>query len=191
MTGATSRTRAGYMAMQPSPARTLTGAVVYAQGAGDPVNAGGIPGLGKILPGTGGGDLLLIEEVIPAGKLVRAHVHREVTQWSLVTDGVLVFRVGDEEYPVGRNEFIIRPPGVVHAVWNPGPADARQFEGNMPGRGMLDFYRQFGALSAPGLLAPGELAELAAGYGTLYDDRLTAEIEAAHGVTAAGGGPRR
>lgn len=190
MTGQTSRTRAGYAAMQPAPPRVLTRAVIHAQGAGEPVNAGGIPGLGKILPGTGGGDLLLIEEVIPAGRLVRAHVHRKVTQWSLVTDGVLVFRVADREYPVGRNELIIRPPGLVHAVWNPGPADARQFEGNMPGAGMLDFYRRFDALSAPGLLAPGELAELAAEYETFYDDRLTAEIEATHGVSAAGDPPR-
>jgi uncharacterized cupin superfamily protein len=190
-----SRTRAGWM---PMSARTLAAPppaapVVLAQGTGREINAGGMPGLIRVDPGWCRGALLVHEQVIPPGRLVRAHWHAEVAQWSLVTEGSLWFRVGAESYLVERGGYIWRPPGLVHAVWNAGPGPARQVEGNMRGDVMLRFYERFAELTADGPPDPEEITALAAAYGTHYDDPLTREIERSCHVSAslpAGSGRR-
>lgn len=188
------RTRAGWMSMSPRTAAAPPAApVVLARGAGPEINAGGMPGLVRVDPGWCRGALLMHEQVIPPGRLVRAHWHDEVAQWSVVTEGSLWFRVGAETYLVEQGGYIWRPPGLVHAVWNAGPGPARQVEGNMRGDVMHRFYERFAELTAGGDASPEEVTALAAAYGTHYDDPLTREIEQAGHVSAglpAGTGPR-
>jgi uncharacterized cupin superfamily protein len=175
------------MPAQP-PGRPGPGAaVMIAQGAGTQINAGGMPGLLRIDPGVCGGALLVHEQVVPPRRLVRAHWHAEVAQWGLVTEGTLMFRVGGESYLVEAGGFIWRPPGLVHAVWNPGLRPARHVEGNMPGDIMLRFYERFDELARDGQPDLEKIAALAAEHGTYYDDDLTRELEQAHQVSAVGG----
>jgi hypothetical protein len=163
--------------------------VVVPEGAGTAINAGGMPGLLRIDPAWCDGALLVHEQVIPPRRLVRAHVHADVAQWSLVTEGILMFRVGGENHRVEEGGFIWRPPGLVHAVWNPDARPARQVEGNMRGDVMLRFYERFAELARDGQPDPEEVAALAAAHGTYYHDELTAELEQAHQVSATGGQP--
>jgi mannose-6-phosphate isomerase-like protein (cupin superfamily) len=186
------RSRAGWLAGQPAQAGPGA-AVVIPQGGGAAINAGGMPGLMKIDPGSCGGALLMHEQDIAPMQLVRAHWHASAAQWSLVTRGTLMFRVGSQVHEVREGGFIWRPAAVVHAVWNPGPEPARQVEGNMPGHGMLRYYQRYAELAAAGLPDPEEVSALAAEYGVFFDPGLTAELERAYQVSAAapsGGGTR-
>lgn len=179
------RTRPGYMAMQRGP---RPAAFALAPGEGPGINIGGLPGIMKLEPRRCG-DVLAVTEVVPPGYLVRAHRHDRVAQWSFVISGALRFWVDGELYTVGGGGLIWRPAGLTHAVWNPGPGPAVQLEVNMPGTQQLEFYERYGALAGAGDLAAGTVEELAAQLGTFYDDLVTADLEAAHNVTA-GGGPR-
>jgi mannose-6-phosphate isomerase-like protein (cupin superfamily) len=172
--------------MQPAAPPVPAAAVVIPEGAGQEINAGGIPGLLRVHPGWCHGALLVHEQVIPPGRLVRAHWHADVAQWSIVTRGSLAFRVGDAEHLIGPGGFIWRPPALVHAVWNPGPGPARQVEGNMPGGDMLRFYERLAELAA-GQASAEEIAAIAGEHGTYYNDDLTAQLERDHQVSAAGG----
>ena len=165
--------------------------VVIPQGDGAEINAGGMPGLVKIHPTACEGALLMHEQDIAPGQLVRAHRHATAAQWSLVTRGTLMFRVGRVTYEVREGAMIWRPLGLVHSVWNPGPETARQVEGNMPGDGMLRYYERFAELVSGGPPDPEEVTALAAAHGVFFDDDLTAELERAYQVSAAPAGVGR
>ena len=181
--------RAERIAMHPTAPAGPTAAVFLPQGAGREINAGGLPGILKVDPAWSDGAPLVHEQVIPPGRLVRAHWHAHVAQWSVVTAGALMFRVGNAEYLVEEGGSIWRPANLVHAVWNPGTAPARQVEANVPGADMLKFYEQYADLAADGTPDPEETAALAAVYGTHYVESLTAELERTHQVSAASGRP--
>lgn len=180
------RTRPGYRSgLYPAgePGTIVpAGPAVIPRGAGQPINAAGMQALVKILHP----ELLVTEQEIQARQLVRAHRHDHVTQFSLVTQGRLAFLVGDETFTVEEGGIIWRPAGLIHAVWNPGDAPARQIEGHLPGNLQHGFYTRFGEL-AERLADPPEFAALATEYGMHFDPALTRALEQEHKVTAAPG----
>jgi hypothetical protein len=53
-----------------------------------------------------GGDFMVIDQVVPPKTITRAHHHRDQSQGA----------------------YVVRPPGSVHALWNPGETPARMLE---------------------------------------------------------------
>jgi len=191
-TPGTARSRAGWLAGQ-APQADPGAAAVIPRGHGRTINVGGIPGELLLDPAECDGDLEVHGQDVAPGQLIRAHVHADAAQWSVVTLGTLVFRIGSQTIERRAGEFAYRPAGVVHAVLNRTPEPARHVEGNMPGDGMLRYYERYAELAAGGPPDPEEVAGLAAAYGLFFDDGLTAELERAYHVSAAapsGGGPR-
>ncbi len=177
------------------------GAVVIPEGCGEVYNAGGIRALEMLPPGLCGGELWLIFEAIKPAELVRAHRHDDAAQFSIVTGelwdeqagdeggGELLFRVGAETRAVARGGLIFRPPGVDHALWNPGTRPVGQVEGSMRGDIMREYFSRYEELVEGGPAGPEETAALAAAYGITFNHDLTRELEQEHNVTAAPGGP--
>jgi quercetin dioxygenase-like cupin family protein len=152
------------------------------------IEAGGLPVTLKVSPGMCDGRLMLHEQFIPPGMLVPAHRHERTAQFSIVTEGTLCVLAGPDIYTLGPGAFIWRPAGMIHAVWNPDPEQtARQIEGSLPGTEMLGFFEDFEALTRSGHLTPAALAQIAAPYGTVYDEQLTGQLEQDHQVSARGG----
>ena len=53
-------------------------------------------------------------------------------------------KLGDEEYQVSKGSYIIKPRGIPHSFWNPGPEPARVLEIIAP----AGFERYFMLLAA-------------------------------------------
>jgi len=52
------------------------------------------------------------------GLRVAPHVHPEMTEHWHVVEGIVRFRVGEEEHEIGPGEGVAASPGTTHAAWN-------------------------------------------------------------------------
>ncbi|MEO7235913.1 MAG: cupin domain-containing protein, partial [Lapillicoccus sp.] len=100
------------------------------------------PGQGELITGLGmqhkvgasalGGQLFIVEGVIPPGVLVTPHTHTREDECSYILDGTLVYLVGDEEVEVTAGAYVVKPRGVRHAFWNASDQPARVLEMHTP-----------------------------------------------------------
>jgi quercetin dioxygenase-like cupin family protein len=73
-----------------------------------------------------GGESVLIETIVrPRGFVAAAHVHPHQTERFEVIEGVVGFRVGDEEFLAEPGDVAVVEPGTPHRFWNAGETDAR------------------------------------------------------------------
>lgn len=80
------------------------------------------------------GALSILEVTIPPRTLIKPHAHTREDEFSLVLEGTIGVRTGDdtvEEVPAGS--WLIKPRSVPHAMWNRGERSARVLEVVMPG----------------------------------------------------------
>jgi mannose-6-phosphate isomerase-like protein (cupin superfamily) len=173
------------MGQQPDPGE----AVFLRRGEGRKIAAGGMPVIVKMSPDDDLGYPMIQEQPVPPRMLVPAHRHQRAGQFCFVTEGTLCCLAGDKVYTLQRGDFLFRPPGLVHAVWNPDPVEpALQMEGSLLAAGdMLSFFLAFQELTLSGQLNAERLAETAAPLGTFYDEDLTRRIEEEYSVSASGG----
>lgn len=81
-----------------------------------------------------GGALSLLEVTIPPRTLIKPHRHTREDEFSLVLQGPIGVRTGDdivEEVPTGS--WLIKPRTIPHAMWNVGDAAALVLEVVIPG----------------------------------------------------------
>jgi mannose-6-phosphate isomerase-like protein (cupin superfamily) len=161
-------------------------AVFLGPGAGPTVQMGSLPLIFKALAGWTRGAYEMHEQPLRPGVLVVPHTHAHQDQVSYVVAGTLGFLVGTEEFAAPAGSFIWRPRGVVHALWNSGPGEARMLEISSPGRDIEEFFRRFGALTDAGAATGDAVQALAGPYGISYDLSRIADLEARHGVTSGG-----
>lgn len=161
--------------------------LIIEPGGGDLIHMGALAVLFKVVPGQADGAYEMHEQPIPPGTLVAPHTHERQDQVSYVLDGTLWFRVGDDDFEVPAGGTIFRPRGIVHALWNCGPAPARMLEISSPGSEVEAFFRQFGRLSRAGQVSAAAVAALARPYGISYDLDLIPRLEEQYQVSAGGG----
>jgi len=128
----------------------------------------------RVLADWVGGAYCVVEQVIPARRLYRPHVHREQDQLAIVLSGTVGFRVGDVEFAGEAGAACVRPRGVPHANWNPTDEDATMLEITSPG----SFEHYFRAIAA------GErpVEEIAEEWGIAFVDEWVEELSARYGV---------
>lgn len=185
------RGRAAWLAMPLPGEQPWAGATVLKAAEGELIEIGdGRCVIVKVSPEVCDGQLQLHMEKLAPRMLVPAHTHRRAAQFSIVMSGVLCFQVGDEPpHILQEGDTIWRPPGVVHAVWNPDrDRDAWQAEGTMPGSEMLGLFRAMRDRNMTREPDAPSLAEVARPLGIFFDAALTERIEREHGVSAARGG---
>lgn len=135
--------------------------------AGEGRTGGLAPGIGvqfKIDGADTGGALSIVEHPFEVGALVPPHVHTREDEISFVLEGEIGFRSLDEEAVLGPGEYIIKPRGEVHAMWNAGKRPARMIEVISPA-GFEDFFRAIVDLTDAGEPSQDEVAALADAYG--------------------------
>ncbi|HUY46784.1 MAG TPA: cupin domain-containing protein [Streptosporangiaceae bacterium] len=178
---------AGTAAASTAAASTAAAAAVFlAPGAGPAVHMGSLPVIFKALSAWTCGAYEMHEQPLWPGVLVVPHTHAHQDQVSYVVAGTLGFLVGDEEFAAPAGSFIWRPRGVVHALWNSGPGEARMLEVTSPGGDIENFFRRFGDLTDAGAATGAAVQALAAPYGISYDLSRIADLEARHHVTSGG-----
>lgn len=89
------------------------------------------------------GALAVYETTLPSGALIEPHTHVNDV-WVYVLSGQTSVMVGDEIAHGGPGTFLLKPRGIVHAMWNETGAPSRIFEILTPGgaeRFFIDLHK--------------------------------------------------
>lgn len=130
------------------------------------------------------GKLSMLEVTIPPRTLVKPHMHTLEDEYTLILDGTVGARLGDEtveQIPPGS--WLVKPRSVPHAMWNISDEPARILEVVMPG-GIERYFEQI----APILTEQGpdwtkRYYALAEEYGLEILDDWSNELKARYGIT--------
>ena len=96
---------------------------------GEVVLRGGFGVVGKISGAETGGAFSVVEHPLEPGILgAPSHTHADEDESSFVIEGEIGVRTGREEFRAGAGSHVLKPRGVHHAFWNPGPEPARILE---------------------------------------------------------------
>jgi quercetin dioxygenase-like cupin family protein len=147
--------------------RTAAGApAVKVVRPGEGLTGGLAPGIGVVFKIDGedtGGGVSIVEHPFDVGALVPPHVHTLEDEISVVLEGEIGFRSGDQEVVLGPGGYIVKPRGEVHAMWNAGSTPARMIEVISPA-GFEGFFRELAGLTASGSVELPAIAKLAESY---------------------------
>jgi quercetin dioxygenase-like cupin family protein len=129
------------------------------------------------------GGLSMLEVTVPPKTLIKPHMHTREDEFTLVLDGTVSARLGDdvvEVIPAGS--WLVKPRAIPHAMWNVTAEPARILEVVAPG-GLELYFEQI----APVLMEHGP--EWAKRYDALADEfgltilnDWTDELQARYGV---------
>ena len=130
------------------------------------------------------GQVAMIEVTIPPRTLVKPHQHSKEDEFTLVVDGPIGARLGDQTIEViPAGSFLVKPRNVPHALWNTGDGPARIVEVVTPG-GLERYFEEM----APILLNRGpdwtqRFYETATRYGLTILDEWSTELQERYGIT--------
>ena len=134
----------------------------------------------KVTSADSGGDLAALEVTIPPRTLVKPHNHSREDEFTVVLDGTVMARVGDQVVEAGAGASLVKPRGTPHAMWNTGPEPARVLEVLSPG-GLEDYFEELAPVlrdKAP----PATYDALAERYGLTIQNDWIEELERTYGV---------
>ncbi len=130
------------------------------------------------------GRLALLGVTIPPRTLVKRHQHTLEDEFTLVLEGTIGVRIGNETVEaVPAGSYLVKPRAVPHALWNVTDEPARILEVVSPG----GFERYFDEL-APILRERGpewtqRFYEIQDRYGLVVLDDWSDELKARYGIT--------
>lgn len=159
---------------------------VVPAGAGRSVYIGGLEAVFKLSGEDTGGAFSIVEHPVEPGVLAAPpHTHRDEDEFSYVLEGEIGIRIGDEEFVAGPGTYVLKPRGIPHAFWNPGPERARFVEIISP----PGFERYFDELAGLVYEGAGEdpdfessIASLGAKYGLTFHMEQVPELLEKHGL---------
>jgi quercetin dioxygenase-like cupin family protein len=138
--------------------------MVVQPGAGAEGYLGSIGVVFKLSGKDTGGALSIVEHPFPVGSLVPPHIHTLEDEFSIVTEGEIGFRSGDQEVVLGAGGYITKPRGELHTMWNAGKTPARMIEVISPA-GFENFFREMVELTSQGPPDFQAVGQIAAAYG--------------------------
>ena len=130
------------------------------------------------------GTLSMLEVTIPPRTLIKPHAHGREDEFTLVLEGSVGARLGDETVEaITAGSWLVKPRSIPHAMWNVGDVPARILEVVAPG-GIERYFEQI----APVLREHGpdwtrRYQALADEFGLTILDDWTDELKAKYGVT--------
>jgi len=140
---------------------------VVQPGEGKEGSLGSIGVVFKLFGKDTGGQLSIVEHPFPVGALVPPHMHTKEDEFSIVTEGEIGFRSGDEEVVLAAGGYITKPRGELHAMWNAGKVPARMIEVIQPA-GFEGFFWELAEHLAAGRPEPDRVASIAGRYGLVF-----------------------
>ena len=151
---------------------------------GEVVLRGGFGVVGKISGAETGGAFSVVEHPLEPGILgAPPHTHANEDETSFVIEGEIGVQVGGKEFRAGAGSYILKPRGVPHAFWNPGPESARILEIISPAGFERYFEELAGVLSAGGPPDLGRVSEVAGRYGLTFHMEQVPNLLERHGLT--------
>lgn len=75
------------------------------------------------------GRFAIVEHPIAPGVLAAPmHAHSREDEFSILLEGQIGFRIGEEEAVAGPGTVVVKPRGILHTFWNGGDQPARLLE---------------------------------------------------------------
>ena len=127
-----------------------------------------------------GGTVAVVEVEIPPRTLVKPHEHSREDEYTLVLEGTVGARIGDDTADLGPGSSLVKPRNVPHALWNAGSGSARIVEILAPA-GFEQYFMEL----APVLARKGDTASydaLGERYGIRIIDDWVPLLEERYGV---------
>jgi quercetin dioxygenase-like cupin family protein len=130
------------------------------------------------------GAVSMLEVTVPPRTLVKPHVHAREDEFTLVLEGQVGARLGDEVLEtIPTGSWLAKPRAVPHALWNAGDGPARILEVVAPG-GLERYFEQV----APILREHGpewtrRYDALAEEFGLTILDEWSNDLKARYGLT--------
>lgn len=161
-------------------------AAVIGRGEGERISLGGADVIFKIDAETTGGAFSICETTAEPGRLIPPHLHETEDELSYVIEGRIGVLLGDDEYLAEAGSWVVKPRGIAHTYWNPGPEPARLIEIVSP-PGFEGFFRDLGRLLAvDGPPDIGEITATAARYHHRFLPHLEQPLVEKHGLRLIG-----
>ncbi len=155
-------------------------------GEGKSLSMGGPGVIYKVLGEDTDGALAVVEYSLEPGRLVRPHTHANEDEISLVVEGHVGVRVGEEEIVAKPGTWVFKPRGISHTFWNPGSKTARVIEIITPGAFAPFFEELERTVNAGGPPEQERLAETARKYGLTYQMELIPALKAKYNMKLTG-----
>jgi mannose-6-phosphate isomerase-like protein (cupin superfamily) len=156
---------------------------VVAAGEGEVVLQGGFGVVGKVSGVQTGGAFSIVEHPLESGVLgAPPHTHANEEETSFVIEGKIGVLIGGEEVRAGAGSYVLKPRGVPHAFWNPGPEPARILEIISPAGFERYFEELAGVLSAGGPPDLDRISEIASRYGLTFHMEQVPDLLERHGL---------
>jgi len=130
------------------------------------------------------GALSMLEVTIPPRTLIKPHAHGREDEFTLVLEGSVGARLGDETAErITAGSWLVKPRSIPHAMWNVGDTPARILEVVTPG-GIERYFEEI----APILREHGpdwtkRYEALGEEYGLTILDDWTDQLSAKYGIT--------
>jgi quercetin dioxygenase-like cupin family protein len=153
---------------------------VVAPGEGTTVKLFGVRFRYKIVSADSGGALAAMEVEIPARTLVKPHSHAREDEFSLVLNGAVGVRIGDQVLTAEQGSWLVKPRGTPHAMWNAASEPATVIEIVAPG-GLEAYFEKLAPILAEHRTPP-EYYQLADDYGITIQDEWVKDLEQTYGV---------
>jgi mannose-6-phosphate isomerase-like protein (cupin superfamily) len=164
----------------------VAGGYVVSEGEGRSVYIGGLEAVFKVFGGNTGGAFSVVEHPVePRVLAAPPHTHANEDEYSFVVEGEIGVWIDGEEFVAGPGTYVLKPRGVPHAFWNPGPGKARFVEIISP-PGFERYFDELAELVYKGADDPdfeASIASLGAKYGLTFHMELVPELLERHGLT--------
>ncbi len=95
---------------------------------GKSFDIGGFGVLFKIFGSETGGALAVVEHPVGPHRLIPHHTHSDVDEYSYVIEGEIGASIGDRVITAGPGSYVLKPRGIMHALWNATDRPARILE---------------------------------------------------------------
>jgi quercetin dioxygenase-like cupin family protein len=138
-------------------------------GEGDRLTIGAVETLVIGPSSATGGAYCMLDQIIPSGLVTPAHRHEHEDQVAYVLGGTLGFWVeGSSETEVSPGAFVLRPRGLLHALWNVSGKQARMLEITSPGESFERYMRRLSELTRRGGAEESQVRMLANEHGIAF-----------------------
>jgi mannose-6-phosphate isomerase-like protein (cupin superfamily) len=159
--------------------------VLVAPGEGEVVLQGGVGAIRKISAASDEAFSVVEHPLEPGALAAPPHTHADVDEYSFVIGGEIGVLMGEETFWAPAGSYVLKPRGVPHTFWNPGPEPARVLEIITPAGFEQYFEDLAGILSSTQAGEPPDftrIAEMAGRYDTTFHMERMGEIMEKHGV---------
>jgi quercetin dioxygenase-like cupin family protein len=159
---------------------------VIASEEGERVSLGGAEVIFKVDGEMTGGAFSICETTAEPGRLIPPHLHETEDEYSYVIEGRIGVLIGEDEHLARAGSWVIKPRGIPHTYWNPGPDRARLIEIIAPS-GFEGFFRDLSRLlSSNGPHDIAAITHTAGRYHHQFHPELEQPLIEKHGLKLIG-----